>query len=205
MEVLRVWALTEYVSQTPSSFMSVISPVSPFTPQVVLPSAACFAWKRRKIKITFPLGFLGISDIRKRKQVVVAVERNNSVFVSWVKYLTLTGEFASNIHETEKRTPQIGHFRVHLSLHFKARLSAKSLLWKSVFIHIEIGTNYHNKNFALRLALKERLKGTRKWPIMKMRKSKADQTVEKIYIILSNIAKVTAFFIGVFSTNLIFE
>ena len=59
----------------------------------------------------------------------------------------------------------IGHFRVHLSLHFKARLSAKSLLWKSVFIHIEIGTNYHDKNFALRLALKERLRGTRKWPI----------------------------------------
>ena len=60
---------------------------------------------------------------------------------------------------------KIGHFRVHISLHFEARLSAKSLLWKSVFIHIEIGTNYHDKNFALRLALKERLKGTRKWPI----------------------------------------
>ena len=55
----------------------------------------------------------------------------------------------------------IGHFRVRLSLHFKARLSAKSLLWKSVFIHIEIGTNYHNKRYALRLALKERLRGTR--------------------------------------------
>ena len=59
----------------------------------------------------------------------------------------------------------IGHFRVHLSLHFKTRLSAKSLLWKSVFIHIETGTNYHDKNFAPRLALKERLRGTRKWPI----------------------------------------
>ena len=33
----------------------------------------------------------------------------------------------------------------------------------SVFIHIEIKTNYHNKNFALRLALKERLRGTLKW------------------------------------------
>ena len=30
----------------------------------------------------------------------------------------------------------------------------------SVFIHIEIRTNYHNENFALRLALKERLRGT---------------------------------------------
>ena len=60
---------------------------------------------------------------------------------------------------------QIGHFRVQLSLYFKTRLSAKSLLWKSVFIHIEIATNYRNKNFALGLALKERLMGTRKWPI----------------------------------------
>ena len=46
----------------------------------------------------------------------------------------------------------------------------KSLLWKSVSIHIEtihteIETNYHNKSFAPRLALKERLRGTRKWPI----------------------------------------
>ena len=61
----------------------------------------------------------------------------------------------------------ISHFRVHFSLHFKVRLSAKFLLWKSVFIHIEIGTNYHNKNFTLRLTLKERLlKGTQRWPII---------------------------------------
>ena len=33
---------------------------------------------------------------------------------------------------------RIGHFRDHNSLHFKERLSAKSLLWKSVFIRIEI-------------------------------------------------------------------
>ena len=56
----------------------------------------------------------------------------------------------------------IGHFRVRLSLHFKASLSAKSLLWKSVFIH--------NKDFALSVALKWRLRWTRKWPIL-LRKS----------------------------------
>ena len=51
----------------------------------------------------------------------------------------------------------IGHFRVHFSLYFKASLRAKSLLWISVFIHIQIiKTYYHNKNFALSLALKER-------------------------------------------------
>ena len=62
----------------------------------------------------------------------------------------------------------MGLFRIHLSLHFKAWLSAKSFLWKSVFILIEIGSNYHNKNFALRLGLKERLRGTQKWPIALM-------------------------------------
>ena len=54
----------------------------------------------------------------------------------------------------------------HLSLHFKARLSVKSLLWKSVVIYIEIRSNYHNKNSELRLALKERLRGTRKCPVV---------------------------------------
>ena len=43
----------------------------------------------------------------------------------------------------------------------KARLSSKSLLHKSVFIHFEIRTNYHGKNFALRLALKKRLRKLR--------------------------------------------
>ena len=51
----------------------------------------------------------------------------------------------------------IGPFRVHLSLHFKARLSETSLLWKSVFIHIETGTNYHNKISLLDLLWKRDL------------------------------------------------
>ena len=33
-------------------------------------------------------------------------------------------------------------FRFQLNLNFKSRLNAKYLLWKSVFIHIEIETNY---------------------------------------------------------------
>ena len=56
-------------------------------------------------------------------------------------------------------------FRVHVSLLFKASLSAKSFLWKLVFIHMESRTNYHHKNFALKLALKRRQTWTRKWPI----------------------------------------
>ena len=42
------------------------------------------------------------------------------------------------------------------SLIFKASLSAKFFLCKYIFIHMESRTNYHNKNFALRLALKRR-------------------------------------------------
>ena len=54
----------------------------------------------------------------------------------------------------------ISHFRVHFSLYFKASLHAKSLFWISVFIHIQNRSYYHNKNFALSLALKERLRVT---------------------------------------------
>ena len=38
----------------------------------------------------------------------------------------------------------MGHLQVLISLYFKASLHAKSLLWISVFVQIEIGTNYHN-------------------------------------------------------------
>ena len=68
-------------------------------------------------------------------------------------------------NKTNNMISLICHFGVHLSLHFKVKLSVKSLLWNSVFCHIQIGTNYHNKSFALRLALKERLRRTRKWSI----------------------------------------
>ena len=55
----------------------------------------------------------------------------------------------------------VGHSRVHSSLHFKASLCEVSVTNISIFIHIEIKTNYHNKNFVLRLASKERLRETR--------------------------------------------
>ena len=59
----------------------------------------------------------------------------------------------------QKKAPAIGHFWVHFGLYFKTSLRVNSLLQISVFIHIEIRTNYHNKNFARRLTLKERLRG----------------------------------------------
>ena len=59
----------------------------------------------------------------------------------------------------------IGHFPAHFIVYFKANLRANSLLSILVFIHIEIRTNCHNKNFAPRLVLKERLWEARKWSI----------------------------------------
>ena len=69
-------------------------------------------------------------------------------------------------HHMASKEISIGHLRVHLSLHFKVRLSAKSLLRLSFWIHIEIRPNYCSKNFTLRslLPLKERLRRTLKWP-----------------------------------------
>ena len=71
---------------------------------------------------------------------------------------SLTGERLRTKISTQGTA--IGHFRVLFSLYFKASLCAKFLL--SVFIHIDIRTNYRNKNFAFRLALKEKLRGTQK-------------------------------------------
>ena len=49
---------------------------------------------------------------------------------------------------------------------FQSKAKCEVFVMKISFSHVEIGTNYHNKHFALKLALKERLRGTRKWPII---------------------------------------
>ena len=69
-----------------------------------------------------------------------------------------------NISET-----RIGHFWVPLRLCFKTSLSAKPFLKNEfcVQFHFHANQSHFNKNgFALRLALKQRHKGTRKWPIV---------------------------------------
>ena len=48
---------------------------------------------------------------------------------------------------------------------FQGEAKCDVFVVKSVFIIIETGTNYHKKKFTLRLALKDRLTETRKWPI----------------------------------------
>ena len=59
---------------------------------------------------------------------------------------------------------EIGHFQF-TSAYISRRVYMQSL--KNIsFNYIEITINYHNKNFALRFALKERLQGTRKWPFV---------------------------------------
>lgn len=50
----------------------------------------------------------------------------------------------------------ISHFQIHSSLFFKASISAKSFILKLGFISMQIETNWHQKTFALRLALKKR-------------------------------------------------
>jgi len=59
----------------------------------------------------------------------------------------------------------IGSFQVSLSLSYKASLSAKFMINKLVPFSIWMKTDFHNKDFALSLALKWRLRWIRKWPI----------------------------------------
>ena len=59
----------------------------------------------------------------------------------------------------------IDHFWVVLNLIIKARLRAKFLFWKLVFIHMQNKINFLIKSFALSLAFIVRFTATRKWPI----------------------------------------
>ena len=59
---------------------------------------------------------------------------------------------------------KMDHFWIPQSL-FQSESKCKVFIQISVFIHIKIRVNYHNNNFALRLALKETPRGTRKWHI----------------------------------------
>ena len=54
---------------------------------------------------------------------------------------------------------RIDHFRVASSLCFKARLSAKPLIWKWFFILMHLKLVFSNKCFALSLVLKVRRRG----------------------------------------------
>ena len=53
-------------------------------------------------------------------------------------------------------TPTLGHLRVAWNLCFKARLNAKTLIWKCFYSHAN-KTHFHNKGFALGLVLKMEL------------------------------------------------
>ena len=58
-----------------------------------------------------------------------------------------------------------GHFWVSRGLCFKARRSAKPLIWKRHFSRANVSETRYLKNvFASRLVLKVRVFGTRKWP-----------------------------------------
>ena len=75
-------------------------------------------------------------------------------FIITISIFTIIQQCAK--HHLRKLQVIMGHFRLHFSLYFKARLNAKSLLWTSVFIHIKIGTDHRKKNFAPRRAFWKR-------------------------------------------------
>ena len=61
---------------------------------------------------------------------------------------------------------EIAHFRVHLSLSFKARPGAQLFIWKWVtLICMWMKSHFHMKGWAPRLVLSKRFKEIRKWPI----------------------------------------
>ena len=71
---------------------------------------------------------------------------------------------ATIVSEQKFLCETIDHFRVALNLIMKARLSAKFLLWKLVFIRMQTKLIFI-LSFALSLAFIVRFTATRKWPI----------------------------------------
>ena len=69
------------------------------------------------------------------------------------------------IHLKGTNIHSIGHFWITFDLFFKASVGAHPFLWKLVFIHMQMKTNFHMKRWAPRLALKKRQKVIQKWPI----------------------------------------
>ena len=63
----------------------------------------------------------------------------------------------------------MGHFQFLMCLCFKTSLSANPFIWKRLYMQFHFHANqshFHKNGLALRLALKQRHKGTRKWPIL---------------------------------------
>ena len=70
----------------------------------------------------------------------------------------------------------IGHFRVPKTLTFKMRLGVQPFLRMS-FICMRMKNDFHIKGWAPTLVLKQRLGGTRKWPITCLSASLGDKRV----------------------------
>ena len=70
----------------------------------------------------------------------------------------------SLVYHVEPRT--VGHFRITFGLFFKASPGAHPFIWKLIFIHMQMKTNFYMKRWAPGLALKKRPKVIRKRSIV---------------------------------------
>ena len=64
-----------------------------------------------------------------------------------------------------KKTPSNRPFPSSKKSHFQSEAKCEAIDMKMIFNYDANKTHFHNKGFALRLVLKVRFFGTRKWPI----------------------------------------
>lgn len=69
-----------------------------------------------------------------------------------------------------------------LSSFFKGSPGALPIIWKVVFIHMQMEANFHMKRWALGLILKRRPKVIQKWPIGQWNLSLSYSIVLKLYV-----------------------
>ena len=107
------------------------------------------------------------------KRIVVFVEETQQRgkrrvrFVNQLRFSKTWNKRNENLFEVVAGSinATIGHFWVSRGLCFKARLSAKPLIWKRLLSRANVNETRYLKNvFAFSLVLKVRVFGTRKWP-----------------------------------------
>ena len=86
---------------------------------------------------------------------------------SWIDSVLLGTIIVSK--DNRPNIPLIGHLRITFGLLLKASLGAHPFIWKLVFIHMQMKTNFHMKEWAPGLALRKRPKVMRKWSIKYMK------------------------------------
>ena len=138
----------EFILKFTTITLSLLMRVSPWFSVNVL----CL-WPRKLFLVKFPL------EINGHEHFPYMLLITHSLFRKYGHVLLFISVYSREL---------VGYFRVLLYPCFKTSLNPKPFLSKDFCMQFHFHANqshFHENGFALRLALKQRQKGTRKWPL----------------------------------------